>query len=230
MKIPGRVRRVEITGRAEAEPGDQNTFLSLHRLRVVNVYDDASKSPEYTYDGVLRKWLDAVVLLLTAEVDGKLSVCLRSCIRPPVLLRKGCRLPVPDEGTFDTLWELPAGLIEDSDRGASGIVQRAATEALEETGYELAAEDFELLPGAPFVSPGVIPERLHFVRACVRDISERTTPQGDGSPAEDGGGIWWLDLDEGLHRCERGEIIDVKTELGLRRLVAIRSRDRECLK
>jgi ADP-ribose pyrophosphatase len=41
---------------------------------------------------------------------------------------------------------------------------------------------------------------------------------GDGSPLEDGSRIEWVDLDEAIAACVRGDIEDCKTELGLRRL------------
>lgn len=227
MKLPGRVRRVDITERSLAAPGDRDSFLTLHRLGVVNTYRDGKKSARYSYDGVLRRWLDAVALLLIAEIDGRLAICLRSCIRPPLLLRAGLSLPLEDEGIFHTLWELPAGLIEDTDQGLEGLKERAAIEALEETGYQLSGEDFTIMQSAPFVSPGVIPERLYFARAEVRDVSERSEPLGDGSPVEDGGGIWWVGIDEAIAMCERNEIVDLKTELGLRRIVAARVSSQE---
>ncbi len=227
MKIPGRVRRVDITGRTDA--GDAEAFLAQQRLEVVNTYTNGEKSPVYTYDTVLRKWLDAVVMLLTAEVDGSPVVCLRSGVRPPILLRQELEIPIPDKRIFHTLWELPAGLIENDEHGLEGIRKRAALETLEETGYRLNDDDFEILPGAPFLSPGVIPERLYFALGHVEDIADRITPPGDGSPAEDGSGIWWIGIDDALARCERGELVDTKTELGLWRLKA-RLRGQESFK
>ena len=160
MKRPGHVEKVTITHRRESPSLSEKKFLSLHHLRIQNTYLDGEVSREYSYDAVLRKWIDAVVLLLVGRVDGRDCVCLRSCIRPPLLLREGLHLPVPEERRYDFLWELPAGLLETKDTGADGIRSRAKAEALEETGYLVNAESFEILPGASFVSPGVIPERL----------------------------------------------------------------------
>ncbi|MCP4599672.1 MAG: hypothetical protein GY847_03880 [Proteobacteria bacterium] len=228
MKIPGRVRCVEITQRAEADPGEENAFLRLERLHVVNTYSDGIKSPTYSYDSVLRKHIDAVVLLLTAEVEGSSMVCLRSCVRPPLLLRRELEVSVPDEKPLYTLWELPAGLIEKDESGLEGIRKRASIEALEETGYQIAAADFLILSGAPFASPGIIPERLHFALANIENIFLRDAPTGDGSIPEEGGGIWWIALDDALTRYESGELVfDLKTELGLRRLEAVQSHSQE---
>ncbi|MCP4674267.1 MAG: NUDIX domain-containing protein [Deltaproteobacteria bacterium] len=220
MKIPSRVRRVDITQRTDSDSGNAEAFLTTQRLEIVNTYTNGEKSPAYMYDTVLRKWLDAVVMLLTAEVDGLPVVCLRSGVRPPLLLRRELEIPIPDKRIFHTLWELPAGLIENDEHGPEGIRKRAAIETLEETGYRLSEDDFEILTGAPFLSPGIIPERLYFALGRVEDIADRITPTGDGSPAEDGSGLWWIGIDDALALCEQGELVDTKTELGLWRLKA----------
>lgn len=224
MRTPSRIRKVEIVSQREAGPADSHAFLRLHRLKVRNTYVNGEMSPIYSYDGVLRKWLDAVVIVLTGTLDGHDVVCLRSCIRPPVLLRGKTSLPVEDEAVFCTMWELPAGLLEEGDRGASGIRKRASIEVMEETGYSVDSVHFTPLGGAPFTSPGVIPERLHFVTARVDDIADRGKAAGDGSPAEDGGGIWWIPVRDAMEMCESGEIVDAKTELGIRRWAALPAR------
>ena len=224
MRTPSRIRRVEIVSQREDDPADSHAFLKLQRLKVQNTFRDGGVGPIYSYDGVLRQWLDAVVLLLTGILDGEEAVCLRSCLRPPVLLRGQSAIPLEDEEPFYTLWELPAGLLEEGDRGTEGIKKRAAIEALEEAGYTLDWTQFAPVGRAPFASPGVIPERLHFVTARVPDILDRVPAAGDGSPAEEGGGIWWVGLNDGIRMCENGEILDVKTELGIRRLIAAKSR------
>jgi 8-oxo-dGTP pyrophosphatase MutT (NUDIX family) len=224
LKIPSRVERVEILSRSKAGPDDPDSFLTLLRLRVTNKYDDGTQSSVYSYDGVTRKWIDAVVIALTSEIDGALAVCLRSCVRPPILLRSEMKIPFPGERAFHTLWELPAGLIEEHELGEQGIKKRAEQETLEETGYRISRDRFTIMPGAPFVSPGVVPERLYFLRAHIDDPSNRAASKGDGSPAEDGGGIWWVAVDEAIELSERGEIADLKTEAGLRRLAAGRRR------
>lgn len=221
MKPAGHVARVELVRRTDAAPLPGRAFLSLHRLELANVYADGAVSRTYPYDAVLRRYLDAVVLLLTSGAGAASRVCLRSCIRPPLLLRAGAVTPFDEPPRPPVLWELPAGLIEAADRGADGIRARAAAEALEEVGVRLPADAFALLPGAPFVSPGVIPERIHFVRASVERPEDAQAPAGDGSPVEEGAAIEWVALDAALAMCERGEIEDMKTELGLRRLAAL---------
>ena len=220
MKRPGHVEKVTITHRQDAPSVSEKKFLSLHHLRIENTYLDGEVSREYSYDAVLRKWIDAVVLLLVGKVDGQDCVCLRSCIRPPLLLREGLHLPVPENHRYDFLWELPAGLLEPEDTGLDGIRSRAKAEAIEETGYCVDTKSFEILPGASFVSPGVIPERLWFVCATIKDPASRVVPRGDGSPVEEKAEIWWVPLVEAGGMCDSGDIEDMKTELGLRRLLA----------
>lgn len=220
MKLPGKLSNAKIVSTREATPGDNNPFLTLHRLMVVNEYTDGTSSTAYRYDGVLRKWVDAVVLLLSARTNGVPSICLRSCMRPPLLMRRELDLPVPDEREFHILLELPAGLLENRDRGQTGTARRASLEALEETGYDVPPANFAPLGVPIFLTPGVLPERVHFMTAQIEDIEERQSPEGDGSIAEEGGDIVWVSLDEALLMCERGEIVDAKTEVGLRRFAA----------
>jgi ADP-ribose pyrophosphatase len=220
VKLPGRIVRVDLKESREAGPGDARGFLTLHRLTVVNTYADGKTSAPYAYDGVLRQFLDAVVIALTASVDGRESVCLRTTIRPPLLMRDAALLPQADDQSRFALLELPAGLIEGGDVGEAGIRQRAALETLEETGYRVPVDGFEALGSAPFISPGVIPERAYFVSARVTDVSCRVLPAGDGSTAEEGCDIVWIPLDDAIKMCDFGEIVDMKTELGLRRLTS----------
>jgi len=218
---PRHLGRVELVGRTDAGPLPEDAYLSLHRLRLRNRHEDGRVGQEYGYDAVLRRWMDAVALILVGRADGRESICLRSCIRPPLLLR-------PGEGEAPGfLWELPAGLLEDGEDGAEGILRRAAAEALEETGYAVAPGDFRLLPGAPFVSPGVLPERLWFAVARIDRPDAEATPAGDGSEVEGMSRIWWVPVDEALRMCDRGELEDMKTELGLRRFAMGAGRDLE---
>ena len=221
MKRDGHVLSVELLSCDNVGQAPNRPFLTLHRLSVQNVYIDKKRSAAYSYDAVLRKGIDAVAIILTTDVNGKMHVCLRTCIRPPLLLRKDINLPIPDEGDADFLWEIPAGIIEPGEHGVEAIKQRAAAECFEETGYKMDWLDFELLKGASFVSPGVIPERIWYVRAKVADPDIRSLPQGDGSPVEDRAQIWWVSLEEALSMCDEGEVNDMKTELGLRRLAAL---------
>ncbi len=221
MRPAGHGLDVRLLRREDAPPLPGRNYLSLHRLELENAYADGRVSRAYTYDAALRRYLDAVAIVLTTGAGADLRVCLRACIRPGLLLRAGATVPIEEAPRPPCLWELPAGLIETGDRGEAGIRGRAAQEAFEEVGVRLAADAFTLMPGAPFVSPGVIPERLHFARATVADPADAEPPRGDGSPVEEGAEIAWIPLDEALALCDRGEIEDMKTELGLRRFAAL---------
>lgn len=220
MKPAGHVRCLTLKDRRDLVPMDGEGFLTLHRLTVASTFDDDASGPDYTWDAVLRKHIDAVAILLLGERGGRECVCLRSCVRPPLLLREDLVLAVPDDHRFETLWEIPAGLLEADDSGPDGIKHRAAIETWEETGCVVDASVFDIMPGPVFISPGVLPERVHFVFARVDQPQLCEVPPGDGSAAEERSVVWWVPVDEVLSMCDRGEIEDMKTELGLRRLAA----------
>ncbi|MCA1829348.1 MAG: NUDIX domain-containing protein [Myxococcales bacterium] len=104
-----------------------------------------------------------------------------------------------------------AGILEPSDE----LTARARAEAMEEAGLRI--ERVELLGPPLFPSPGMCAELFHFVAAEVAD-QVPVTPAGDGSPFEEGARLEWVALDDALRRCAIGEIQDMKTEIGLRRL------------
>jgi 8-oxo-dGTP pyrophosphatase MutT (NUDIX family) len=115
------------------------------------------------------------------------------------------------------LTELVAGIIEAADHGEPGLRARAAAETLEEAGFVVDPAKVELLGAGMYPSPGAMVEKFYFVAAEV-DPAQQTALAGDGSPMEDGATTRWLDLDDAIAACVRGEITDLKTELGLRRL------------
>jgi ADP-ribose pyrophosphatase len=115
------------------------------------------------------------------------------------------------------LTELVAGILEDSDHGEAGLRLRAAAETLEEAGFVVDPDRIELLGAGMYPSPGAMVEKFYFVAIAV-DPAAQGPLAGDGSPMEDGATTRWLDLDDAIAACLRGEITDLKTELGLRRL------------
>jgi ADP-ribose pyrophosphatase len=221
VKLPGRIENVEIVKKEKVGNPEESSYLTLYSLLVENTYTDGTKSAPYRYEAVLRKWLDAVVLVLWTQIDEKVCVCLRTSIRPPLLLRPMIDLPQPDDERYFAMLELPAGLIEASDQGEEGLRRRAAAETFEETGYQLSPNDFTPLGCRPFVTPGVIPEKMIFLTAKIADVGLRSLPEGDGSPSEEGADIMWVGVDEAVEMCNKGEIVDMKTELGIRRLGAL---------
>jgi ADP-ribose pyrophosphatase len=73
------------------------------------------------------------------------------------------------------------------------------------------------LGGPLFASPGITDEMVYY-RAVEADLSERSTPEGDGSVMEEAGEVVLLDLIDALTLCRNGENPDAKTEVGLLRL------------
>ncbi len=200
-------------------------FLRVRRLVLRNRYPDGTTSASYRYDLVERESIDAVVLVLYAEADAGPLVCVRSSIRPPLRFREGYRLPFPGGGV-PVIWELPAGLVEAGEHGLDGLRACAARETLEETGLDVSPGSFEPLGPAVYLTPGVLAEQVHFLRARV-DPGSRGEPTMDGSPVEENAVVRFVPLDEALAACADGRIADSKTELGLRRLAAL---DEEALR
>jgi type IV secretory pathway ATPase VirB11/archaellum biosynthesis ATPase len=60
-------------------------------------------------------------------------------------------------------------------------------------------------------------EKFYFTAVEV-DPATQVELVGDGSPMEEGARTTWLLLDDAIAACVRGELADLKTELGLRRL------------
>ncbi len=182
-------------------------FLKLTRRRMHHRDEQGRVSAEYVYDAVARKTFDAVAMVLYHEPTRR--VCLRSSIRPALLLRD-----VPT-----VLWELPAGMLEPDEEvdAMAGVMRAAVRETHEEVGLVLAPEAFSELGGFLWMSPAVFPERIYFVAARV-DHMQGQVPEGDGSPLEEGAVIAWPTWDEARALLGTAHICDAKTEIGLRRL------------
>jgi ADP-ribose pyrophosphatase len=210
---------LEIVFERKAPPG---TFLrSVHR--VCRTRDQEGRvSREFLYDEVDREALDAVVIVPHFLVHGPESdhaehhVVLRSALRPPVVLRERERSPIAQPGPH-SLWEVPAGLVEESSGQQEDIVQAAARELLEETGFQSELDQLHSLGPPSFPSPGVIAERHFFFRVEV-DPTARLAPLLDGSPLEEAGELIAVPLSCALEAAAEGRLADAKTELALRRL------------
>jgi ADP-ribose pyrophosphatase len=87
---------------------------------------------------------------------------------------------------------------------------------LEEAGYRVDPAAVVLLGAGGLPSPGAMAERFFFVAVEV-DPATQVALEGDGSPMEEGADTRWLPLDDAIAACVRGDIEDLKTELGLRR-------------
>jgi ADP-ribose pyrophosphatase len=207
--------RVEIL--SDEIVGREGGFMAIRRLRCVNVRADGSRSEPYLCDFLVRpKGIDAVVVVVYARDGGNVRVLLRDGLRLPLALGRGAA-PAPDPRSYQVFRETVAGIIEVEDRGEDGIRRRAALEVAEEAGFEVDPAAIELLGAGTFASPGAMPEKL-WLTAVEVDPATQVTPRGDGSPMEEGARLEWLDLDDAVAACVRGDIEDAKTEIVLRRL------------
>jgi ADP-ribose pyrophosphatase len=165
-----------------------------------------------------RKDVDAVaVVLYERDADGRVSVVLKSGVRPPVWLRREKDLVRPDGHAWLRVIEIAAGVLEAVDAGEGAVERRAAAEAEEECGTAVDPAAVAALGSALFPSPGVTDEKVFFASAPVR-VADARAVTGDGSGMEEGTRRVVLDLREAIARCRRGEIPDMKTEIGLLRL------------
>jgi len=194
-------------------------FLEIRRLRLRNRRADGSVSGPYVCDAIARPYgQDAVVAAIYARVGGAIHVLVRDCLRPSLAFgRDPARAPLPEPAPELFLTELVAGIVEDGDHGEPGLRERAAHEVHEEAGFAVTADAITVLGAGMLPSPGSAVEKFYFT--CVEvDPAAQGEPAGDGSPMEEGARTRWLPLDDAIAACVRGEIADLKTELGLRRL------------
>jgi len=194
-------------------------FLEIRRLRMRNRRADGSLSAQYVCDSIARPYgQDAVIVCVFARTARGIDVLVRDGLRPPLSLGRDASiapLPEPAAGLFVT--ELVAGIIEPIDRGESGLRARAAAEVLEEAGFEVDPAAVIILGAGSLPSPGALIEKFYFCAIEV-DPATQQSLSGDGSPMEEGARTRWLELDDAIAACVRGELCDLKTELGLRRL------------
>lgn len=201
--------------------GDERTgeggFLAIRRLRLRNRRGDGSASAPYVCDAVVRPYGQDAVVVAVYALDP-LRVLVREGLRPVLALaRDAARAPLPEPAPSMWLAELVAGIVEAGDHGEAGLRTRAAHEVEEEAGFRVDPSDIALLGAGMFPSPGCMIEKFYFAAVRV-DPTAQQPLAGDGSPMEEGARTRWLPLEDALAACVRGDITDLKTELGLRRL------------
>lgn len=205
----------------EAPEPSTPPFVRVRRQVFRLRFADGTLSDGFVYDTVERSRLDAVVIAAHhRDASGRRHVYLRTALRPPVATRPLEARPVPEKPELGSLWELPAGLVEEDERSPEGLVRCAARELHEELGFTV--EPDRLLPLGPssFPAPGMIGER-HFYFHVEVDPGARAVPAEDGSPLERHAAIVLAPLDELLALARIGGLEDAKTELGLRRLAEL---------
>ncbi len=210
---------IEIVKDETASMRSDEGFVRVRRLVLRNRYADGTASREYRYDCAERDAMDAVGIVL---VDRAGRVCLRSSIRPPIALRPGYSLPLPEKEKGDpTLFEIPAGLVEPDEKGEDGLRACCARETMEEVGIDTPPSSFTRLGVAVYLTPGLIAEQIHVFVADV-DSATAVAPGMDGSPVEERAQIEWVSIEDALAACRDGRIADVKTEVAIRRLAEAR--------
>jgi ADP-ribose pyrophosphatase len=194
-------------------------FLQIRRLHLRNRRPDGSLSAPYISDSIARPYgQDAVVVAIYARAPGGVQVLVRDGLRPALRAgRDPASAPLPEAPPGMFLTELVAGILEVGDVGAEGLAQRAAHEVAEEAGFAVAPSAIVRLGAGSYPSPGAMVEKFYFTAVEVDPAAQGPLP-GDGSPMEEGATTRWLALKDALAACVRGELCDLKTELGLRRL------------
>lgn len=197
----------------------QGGFLAIRRLRLRNRRADGSVSDPYVCDAIARPYgQDAVVVVIYARTAGGVHILVRDGLRPALSFgRDPSRAPLPEPAPTLLLTELVAGIVEPDDHGVDGLRRRAAHEVAEEAGFTVEPTAVSLLGAGAYPSPGSMIEKFYFTAVEV-DPATQHAPPGDGSPMEEGARTRWLPLERAIDACVRGELTDLKTELGLRRL------------
>lgn len=200
----------------------KGSFLKIDTNHVKFHYPDGS-SAEMSVDAICRKLPDAVVIIpyYKSEKDNQVYVYLRSCLRTAVAVYDYTKTERITD-CIGSIWELPAGLVDEQEVGELGLRQAVIRELKEETGFTVAQESVHVnrLGFPMFSCPGIIGERLYFYSVKV-DPNERGIPTEDGSPLEKGGIVEKFSLNEALEYIQDGHILDCKTEIGLNRLLTV---------
>jgi len=212
--------RIELELVEDLSPAGPPGFLRLIRRRYRAHYPDGTASAPFIYDLVDRTAVDAVVLVAHyLDPDGRRRVYLRSSVRPPVAERDPQRSPHPERDPRNgVLWELPAGLVEADEQSPDGLKRASQRELAEELGFTVDVEAFAELGASMFPTPSMIAERIYVFEVAV-DPSRRAEPSLDGSALEHFGVVEPVPVREVLELCRTGAIVDLKTELAVRRLV-----------
>lgn len=218
--------RLEVTEDYTAQSRPDEGYLRVRRRKMHAVHGDGAIGATFRYDVVERWNQDAIAILLHFVRDGVRRVLLRSAVRPPLAMRndwiEATEPPLPEGVERGELWEIPAGLVEQGERTAAGLVACAVRETEEEVGLIIAPESVRPLGGPFFPSAGMVGECVYLFECELFGEDTREGPRvavGDG-PLEKGARVVEVPLSLALAWCDRGALPDAKTELSLRRLAA----------
>ena len=172
----------------------------------------------YRVDVIDRPRLDAVAVLVYRRTENGVELLTRHNLRPAAFFHSTQDAAIPDDRVHLRVEEIVTGLLEPSDRGVSGLKQRADAEVREEAGVEMSAEDIEILGAPIFVAPGILSEKIHLAAVDATGKPQRQ-PEGDGSPLEEGAEVRWRTIAQVLAACRSGEIQAAKTETAIGRFL-----------
>jgi 8-oxo-dGTP pyrophosphatase MutT (NUDIX family) len=191
-------------------------FLQSKSASCVFTYSNGT-SKEMSIDFVDRnKGLDAVIICAWALIDENYYIYLRSCIRPALALRDWEETGRNETNPLNQ-WELPAGLIEQDEKGWHGVMKAASREFKEEIGAYVNPNYFKSLGYPVYSSVGISGERIYFVVTEVHPKHVETATL-DGSALEENGEVVLCLLDTVLSEIDKGTIRDSKTIIGTNRL------------
>lgn len=205
------------TARSRCDEG----FLRLKRLTAQNRRADGSTSRTYPIDLIDRPALDAVAVVIWARTERGIEVLTRLQLRPAAGFRDPAKAVLPEAQSW-FVEEVVAGVIEPGERGEAALRERARAEVHEEAGLQVEVASLRLLGGPLLMLPGIASEKIHLLEVEVprgATPNEFTAPEeGDGSPLEEGSVLRWRELGAAIAACTAGELQDVKSEVGFRRL------------
>jgi 8-oxo-dGTP pyrophosphatase MutT (NUDIX family) len=197
-----------------SEIKDQGTgFLKVKSGKCEIAYDDGHYK-EMFVDFIYRKSYDAVGIVAFSIREGRCYVHLVSCIRPALYKEKLKETEREPEGNPILQWEIPAGLVEEFEKGRDGVLSSSVRELEEEVGYKTHISNHSFLGFEYFSSTGIMGERIYLTKVNVTD-SELIKPQGDGSPLEMGSKAVAVEIGALKESIRIGKISDSKTIMGV---------------
>ena len=131
------------------------------------------------------------------------GILLHDIERDTVTLIRQLRIPAFLMGDLPYLLEVPAGFIDEGETPEQAIIR----EAMEETGYRIAAADKVF---AAYMSPGSVTEKLHGFYAVVSDV-QRVAKGGGLEDEQEDLEVVELPFADAVQMIANGEIVDAKT-------------------
>jgi 8-oxo-dGTP pyrophosphatase MutT (NUDIX family) len=196
-----------------SEIKDQGSgFLKVKSGKCNMIYESGAYK-DMIVDFVHRKSYDAVGIVAFSVREGKCYVHLVSCIRPALYKEKFKGTGREIEGNPILQWEIPAGLVEEDEKGREGILTSSVRELEEEIGYKTQINNHSFLGFEYFSSVGIMGERIYLTKVNVTN-SELVKPQGDGSPLEMGSKAIAVEINALKESINLGKISDSKTIIG----------------